>query len=120
LEKVTCPVLDLLVDGESSFAALFVGLRRFYRELNIEVRPLLDALEGMEQNHLVRLGQMNPDGSFRTVRTGDRERWIREYEPWLPSATTSEAALDEVGLWVEITTVGRELWATWAHNADGA
>jgi hypothetical protein len=118
MEKTTYYVLDLLVDGDSSFAALGVGLKKLYRDGETNVGALLCLLERMDTSGLIRLRQMNTDGSFRAVKSGDHEHWLRGYEEWVPRATTDEAACDEVGLWAAITPAGRSVWAEWCSRDE--
>lgn len=119
MDKTCYYVLDLLVDGPSSFASLGVGLRTIHSDSEKSIGALLNLLERMQENDLIRLRQMNPDGSFRAVTGPDRERWLRGYETWIPLATTAEAACDEIGLWVAINPAGMRAWEAWMSRHEG-
>ena len=108
LSVIDAHVLDLLVDGESLFAALFFGLRRHWGHTEVEVDEALEILQQLEDRRLVQARQMEPDGTFRAPVAADYERSRREYCQWLPQASASEVAVDEVGLWYQLTERGRE------------
>jgi hypothetical protein len=113
VDEIDVHVLDLLVDGASSFAALFLGLRRYWGHTDIEVDEVLRVLRELEDRRLILASQMEPDGMFRAAVAMDHQRAAREYTAWLPRATASEAAIDETGLWYEITQDGRAAWTWW-------
>lgn len=70
LRGIDAHVLDLLVDGESSFAALYFGLGRHWGHTELDVDEALGILRRLEDRHLVQAWQMEPEGSFRaTVAT---------------------------------------------------
>lgn len=110
-------VLDLLVDGESSFAALFYGLCRHWGHTDVDVNEALRILRQMEERGLVHARQMMPDGTFRVPVAADHERAAREYRLWLPRAAASEVAVDEIGLWYQVTERGRNAWSQWSGGS---
>lgn len=117
LREIDAHVLDLLVDGASSFAALYYGLLHHWGHATMPVEDALEVLQRLEDRRLVQARQMQPDGGFRTPNAADYDRAKREYSQWLPQATASEVAVDEVGLWYEITRRGRQAWSRW--RTDG-
>lgn len=118
LREIDAHVLDLLVDGGSSFAALYFGLSRHWGHTATGVDEALEVLQRLEDHQLVHPRQMEP-GGFRAPIAADYERAKREYSQWLPQATASEVAADEVGLWYQITERGRQAWSRWAGgNGD--
>ena len=108
--------LDLLVDGPSSFAALFHGLRVHWKHWELSVIRLLGIFKEMETRGLVRASQMSPDGTFRDPIPEDYENAVHGYSQWLPHATASDVAIDEVGLWFRLTEKGRREWTQWTEN----
>lgn len=119
LREIDAHLLDLLVDGESSFAALFFQLRRHWGHTEVDVSEALDVVQELEGRRLVRARQMDPDGTFREASTADYEKARREYCLWLKQATASQVAFDEVGLWYQITQRGREAWSQWSGGGKG-
>ncbi len=117
LEELDAHVLDLLVDGESSFAALYYDLSRHLGHAETDVDGAFDALRRLEDGQLVHSRQMEPDGAFRVPIAADYERARREYNLWLPQATAREVAIDEVGLWYQITERGRQAWSRWSGSS---
>jgi hypothetical protein len=118
LKEIDAHVLDLLVDGESSFAALFFGLRRHWVHTEVDVDEVLDVLQRLEDLQLVHARQMDRDGTFRELIATDYERASREYCQWLPQATASEVSVDEIGLWYQLTERGREAWSQWSGGNE--
>lgn len=114
LRDIDAHVLDLLVDGDASFAALYYGLFRHWGHRGIDVNEALEVLQHLEDRQLVRAMQMQPDGAFRPAVVADYERAKREYGLWLPEATASEVSVDEVGLWCQVTEHGRQAWSQWS------
>jgi hypothetical protein len=117
LRDIDAHVLDLLVDGESSFAALYYGLSRHWGHPELDVDEALRVLQDLEDRQLVGARQMKPDGAFRPPVASDYEKAKREYGLWLPQATASEVSVDEIGLWYEITERGRQAWSQWAGSS---
>ena len=117
LRDVDAHVLDLLVDGESSFAALFYGLSRHWGHSKVDVEEALRVLQHLEERQLVHARQMESDGAFRSPVAADYERANREYGLWLPQATASEVAVDEIGLWYQVTERGRQAWSQWSGSS---
>lgn len=117
VRDIDAHVLDLLVDGESSFAALYYGLSRHWDHPEVDVGEALRVLQHLEDRQLVRARQMEPDGAFRAPVAADYERAKREYGLWLPQATASEVAVDEIGLWYQVTERGRQAWSQWSGSS---
>ena len=117
VREIDAHVLDLLVDGESSFASLYFGLLRRGGYPELEVNGAFRVLQHLEDLQLVRAKQMKSDGSFCAPDGADYERAKLEYGLWLPQATASEIPVDEIGLWYEITERGRQAWSQWSRSA---
>lgn len=101
-------LLALLVDGESSVAALYGALiRHCGHEPGLSVSRVMDALQQMDEDGWVEAWQMTPDGSFRRSTEEDIRSARLAYEKWLPDARFEELSLDEVGLWYKLTKQGR-------------
>lgn len=112
-------ILDLIVDGDSSFAALYVALGRVSEHL-VDVDMLLSTLKVLEARGFVRASQMEQDGSFRPADAADFERAAIDYTAWLSDVSARDAAIDEVGLWIQITDAGRHVWSSWSGGATEA
>lgn len=112
-------LLDLLVDGPSSFAALYSALRRHYGYGTLDVDVVADALRVMERLGWVRARQMTEAGGFRAVTDDDRAHAQAAYQRWLPQAVTSEVSLDDVGMWFELESMGRREWTNWSKEQGG-
>ena len=117
LRELDAHVLDLLVDGESSFAALYYGLSHHGGHPNVDVNELFRVLQHLADYEFVRARQMEPSGAFRAPVAADFERAKKEYGLWLPQATASEVAIDEIGLWYQITARGRQAWSQWSGSS---
>lgn len=113
-------LLDLLIDGPSSFASIYGGLVQHYGYSNQSgIQPVMEALAALEQGGLVRASQMSDDGSFHEPTNDDRSRSEAAYSLWLPRARFEELSVDEVGLWYELTAAGRDEWRRFAdHEAE--
>jgi hypothetical protein len=110
-------LLDLLVDGQSSFAALYGSLvRHCGYPSNMSVDLCLDALFDMEEKGWITARQMQGDGSFRPPTEKERSRDRKAYCDWLPGSAYSDLSIDEVGLWFGIESKGREAWKIWSHK----
>ena len=112
-------LLDLLVDGPSSFAGLYAGLIRhcgYQSSLNVSL--VGETLMEMEQLELVRAQQMADDGSFHTPSREEHERDLLNYQAWLPSADLNDLSVDEIGLWYELLAKGHEEWKQWIDDQD--
>lgn len=113
-------LLGLLLDAGSSFAALYGSLIRNCNcppDLNIGL--LLDTLEELEEVGLVRAAQMGEGGGWRRPTAEDRTRDRVGYQDWLGSADWQDPdafAVDEVGLWYEVTPEGGAEWRRWARE----
>lgn len=112
-------LLDLLVDGPSSFAALYKGLvQNWGYSTDLDVSEIMEVLQVMEAKGWVTAWQMAEDGSFHKPTDNDRRRDQEQYEAWLPEAAFEDLSLDEVGLWFEITADGRAEWERWGKGKD--
>ena len=108
-ERLRDDLLGLLLDGPASFAALYGGLVRHcgYPKNASLLSEMMSTLLKMERCEWVRTAQMSGDGLFREPTEDDYRRDLRAYQAWLPEARLDELAVDEVGLWLEITMKGR-------------
>ena len=119
LRLLSFRLLDLLVDGPSSFAALYGSLVRVWQyDSKLDVVVPLDALIEMEKQGFVQALQMTDDGSFRNVTSRDRRDAQNEYARKLPGLADVDLSYDEVGLWYGILDRGREEWQRWARRND--
>ncbi|MDF0676703.1 MAG: hypothetical protein P0120_20570 [Nitrospira sp.] len=110
-------VLDLLVDAPNSLASLYQDLVNLYgypREISCDY--LLDVIYDMEVAGLLRTMIENEDkeATLSTISIIDRNRIASEYNEWLSKAPLPDLSFDKVGVWMEITECGRELWKEWA------
>jgi len=121
-DELSAALINLLIDGPSSFAALHRSVIRNCAAFSaVSVPATFSRLQSLEDAGLVRVTQMESDGkSWRTPTATDRERALRAYENWLPTASDEAVSLDEVGLWYEITESGRESWIDHQSAADRA
>jgi hypothetical protein len=116
-------LLDLLVDGPSSFAALYSAANRFYppdSSRRFAVSELWEALGSAEKRGLVKAKVMRAEGNFTNVDEMRREQVRKRYEAWLLTAGFDEMSVDEVGLWFEILPQGRTEWRKWSGEANAA
>jgi hypothetical protein len=112
-------LLDLLVDGPSSFAAVYGALvRHCGYPSNLSVNKCFDALSEMERREWVTIRLMEPGGSFSPPSDIERARSEAAYQQWLPKAGRSDLSLDEVGLWWWIQEKGRREWEKWSASDD--
>jgi hypothetical protein len=106
-------ILDLLVNGEASFASIFRALIDIFgHPRSLSPNHLLDVLFDLERGGLLR--------AFRSTADGDRDFDVTDlpgirtaYEEWLAgneSLSVSDTAFDEVGLWFALTPRGRRRW----------
>lgn len=111
-DSIQNDLLDFLVDGASSFAALYGDLTvHGGHEPGIGIiLKMTNALREMEQENWVRAEQMAEDGSFHEITEEERASDLVAYQAWLPGARFEELSVDEVGLWYELTPEGREEW----------
>lgn len=112
-------LLDLLVDGSSSFAALYGGLmHNCGYPADMDVASVMNTLAEMEQRGWVNATQMDENGSFHKPTEDERRSDLLAYQRWLPDATFEELSLDEVGLWYEVTNSGRAEWRRWSPDEE--
>ena len=101
-------LLALLAAGPSSFAALYGALvRRFGYSSGFDLGALMSALRDLGGHGWVRAWQMAGDGTFHDATEDELKSDLLAYERWLPNAKSKDLAVDEVGLWYEITSSGR-------------
>lgn len=118
-ETLQHELLDLLVDGPSSFAALYGGLiRHCGYPRGLDVARVMNTLAEMGQLGWVKAAQMAEDGSFHEPIEDERRSDLLAYQAWLPHAVSEEFSLDEVGLWCEITTEGRAEWKHCSYDEE--
>jgi hypothetical protein len=104
-------VLDLLVNGPSSCAGIYGSVLR-HSESGKEagaVSWLLRSLGDMMERGLLQAAMM-ADAGFVPANPGDIDSACAAYESWLPTANPDELASDEIGLWFELTPLGRAEW----------
>lgn len=111
-------ILDLSVDGPTSFAALYCALNQHYPlDRNSPKRYPVDAVWGevmrMLQEHLLRVWR---DDEVSDSQESTIEDAREEYASWLPSAVLEDLSYDRVGLWLEVLQKGKVEWV----NALGA
>lgn len=113
-------LLDLLVDGPSSFAGLFGSLcdRHSYVATSAMVDATLDALTEMTAKGWLRSRTMTATGAFTNTTDNDVRTARSRYREWLPNAAKDERAVDEIGLWYEITESGRDEWTQWSQDPE--
>lgn len=114
-------MLDLMVDAPNSFASLYRDLVQVYgypREINCEY--LLDVLSGMESSGLIKtmIGDEDETTRLSTLNSIDRSRLSSEYSSWLSRAALADFGFDKLGLWLEITELGRESWKNWTTHFE--
>lgn len=118
-ESLRHNLLDLLIDGPSSFAALYGGLvRHCGYSTGLDVFIVADALLSMEHMMWVKAWQMADDGSFHEPTDDERKNNLPIYQKWLPRAKFEELSLDEIGLWYEIKDEGRAEWRRWTGDKE--
>ena len=104
----------MLTELELSVAVLFgtlVGIKGYPRSL--DVSSVIQALDSLEERGWVRALQMTPDGDWRQPTQEDRVRDLSAYQAWLPSVDLDYErafAIDEIGLWYEVTENGLIEW----------
>ena len=109
-------ILDLLVDGPSSFAALYSAWCQHYAPVALRpsVGELWDVTSGLERADWIKSSLMHSDQTWATPSDEERRSVRRQYEEWLPEAPFEDMSVDEVGLWFEIQPLGRSEWQHWA------
>lgn len=119
-QLLQCDLLDLLVDGPSSFAALYGALVRHWGyPAHTEISMVLEATRGLEAEGAVLSWQMAEDGRFHKPTEAEFADDLAAYQRWLPGAQFEELSLDEVGLWYELTEMGRERWRLECRRTEG-
>ena len=116
--------LDLLVDGPSSFAALYRTLNKMSAlegaekgNVSLSVEGCWETVRRLEVAGWVDTFLMRPGGSWANLDELDREPVLARYTRWLPGSSDEETAVDEVGVWLRISAAGRQHWAAWADVA---
>ena len=104
-------LLDLLLNGPSSFAAVFGALRRHHRVSNVDwpIAQILSVLIDLEKAGHVKVSLMTESGPLVPTPAA-LARTLAAYESWLPTACPADLAVDEIGLWFELTPAGRVTW----------
>ena len=104
-------LLDLLIDGASSFVALYGALIRVCGyPVNMSVSEVMNTLIDMERRKLVNASKTAEDGSLHKLTDEDWTRLRREYIEFFAESDLEDLSLDEVGLWYEITVEGKAKW----------
>ena len=108
-EELQGNLLDLLLDGPSSFAALYGGLVRHYcYPKNLSLNMMMNSLIELGRRDYVKTTRMSSDGRFNELTENEQRSTLPLYQAWLPVAEFEELSVDEVGLWYGITPKGRE------------
>lgn len=107
--RIKNELLDLLVDGPSSFAALYGSLSRHYAYSG-DVVSIFGLLQEMTFEHLTEIWLLSD--SYSEPTEDQVKKALAAYEAWLPSASTEELAIDEIGIWFKITELGLKFWKT--------
>jgi hypothetical protein len=104
-------ILDLLMDGPSSFLALYGALAT---NCGYVGRPshLMQSLAGAEEKRWLEILKATGSGTLQRPSRTDRERAVRSYEALLASAEV-DFSCDEVGLWFALTDAGRNECRRW-------
>lgn len=116
-------LVDLLVDGPSSFAGLYSAANRLLPRASSErfsVDELWEAVTSMEASGWIKVQSMLPTGTWAEPTVRNREEALRRYRVWLPHAAYDEMSVDEVGVWLELQPKGRSEWAKWSEAADAS
>lgn len=123
-------VLDLLVDGPSSFLSLYGELTQFHA-FPPDTNLLMDHLDAHEADGHIELFVSVGGEDLVRPSLGDRST-ARERYSQLISRRPDDFTTDEIGFWYFLTPVGREVWqrltgslsrdepdgATWAIEED--
>lgn len=110
-------ILDLLVDGSSSFGSLYSAINRFYPldDTNRHtVGRLWDVLLEMENEGLVKTIVLFNKFSLSNMSEIEKTAIRNKYDVWLATASYDEMPVDEIGLRIEILPKGRMEWKKWA------
>lgn len=117
--KIQWALIDLLVDGPSSFASLYAALVRHYDfAQSIDPVSLMNTLEGMKREGLITILRASEEGTYAKATPEDCEQARELYSAWLSRADWGDVSVDEVGIWCEITLKGREQWARTANQSS--
>ena len=119
-------LLDLMIDGQTSFAALYSAINRLWpgkgpplRE-RLDVEVVWDALCSMERSGWVKAKLMTPKSEWADMNDELRTDAKLRYLGTLPHATYEDMALDEVGVWFQIQPAGRAEWERLATVNDAS
>lgn len=100
-------LLDLLVDGPSHVAGLY---RSYVKHVEaVSVGDLAEMLRQLEAARLIRLW-LQEAGKPVPASALERDRALSAYEAELDGADLDSFYHDEIGLWCDITGLGRERW----------
>mgnify|MGYP000626522436 CR=1 FL=1 len=115
-------IIDLLVDGPVSLAALYGSLDRYYSTTNktLTVDGLWDLVRRAEEAGWLKVTLMLASGGFGEASDIYRARALSQYQEWLPQASPDELSVDEVGLWLEVRPEGRRAWEKWVEIQESA
>src|SRR4051812_6259804 len=116
LDSLQFQVLDVLVNAPSSVAGIYGDLVYLAGYSPNVIQPCHHALDLLEERGWAISRAMTADGQFAALSSPARDsRWAR-YISWLAIAERTDLALDEIGLWYQITEAGRAAWAVWAGD----
>lgn len=103
-------VLEYVIDSPQPVSGIFGLISRYYPELRVDPRTLLETLWKMEDDGLVRGIILDPSGDQAEPVKADRQNILQRYENWLSQIRIDDVLVDEIGLWYGITPVGQSAW----------
>ncbi len=107
ISRLHTDILGSLIDSPESVAGLY-GILNFEEDdpYPVTVAELKFVLDAMENLDWVQAYQVE-DSKNRRASTWDKELAYAAYEGWLPDIKTSLGVYDEIGLWYQVTDVGK-------------
>ena len=114
-------ILDLLMLAPSSVAGLYGGVARAEEPpRRPDVQVLIATLQQMEADGWVTawLMDMGQQGKTRTPTATEVGDALHPYRAWLPDASLDALSVDTIGLWYEITAIGKEVWRQWVERQE--
>src|SRR5918992_3082080 len=93
-EELQGNLLDLLLDGPSSFAALYGGLVRHYcYPKNLSLNMMMNSLIELGRRDYVKTTRMSSDGRFNELTENEQWSTLPLYQAWLPVAEFEELSV---------------------------